>query len=116
MNPTMGKSMMCQQLSASDLMIREGWSSAFYVGKLPAKYILLDEGLRNLSLYSDVTVLVNESGYQYRICLNIGCHYSVTKRACEGAKAGSKAGGCTVGYLASCLILCCTFLQNWEIF
>lgn len=61
MNQALGKSLMCQHLSVSVLMIREGWSLAFYVGQLPAKYALLDEGLQDLSLHSSVTVLVNES-------------------------------------------------------
>ena len=34
-----------------------------------------------------VTVLVNESGYQHRICLNPDCHYSVTKCAYEECKS-----------------------------
>lgn len=67
------------------------------MGKLPAKYILLDGGLWNLALYSDVTALVNESGHQYRICLNPGCRYSVTKRACGGCKGWLRSRWLHVG-------------------
>lgn len=100
---------MCQGLSEPDLMIRESWSSAFYMGKLPEKYILLTEGLQVLSFYSSVIVLVNESGYQYGICLNVGSCYSMTKYV----QAGSKADGQL--HFASCLILFCTFLQSWGV-
>lgn len=62
------------------------------MGKLPTKYILLDEGLQDLSLYRSVAVLVYESGCQYRICLSPGCHYSVAKCACEECKSWLQSG------------------------
>lgn len=91
---------MCQGLSEPDLMIRESWSSAFYMGKLPEKYILLTEGLQVLSFYSSVIVLVNESGYQYGICLNVGSCYSMTKYV----QAGSKADGSSLRILPDSLL------------
>lgn len=50
---------------------------------LPANYAVLSEGLWGVSLYSSVTVLVNESGYQYGVCLNVACDYFMTEHACE---------------------------------